>query len=158
MLEGKNINLRIIEKQDLRIIKEWTNDLHIDGEYSPILQETINDLEKQYDSLKEGQWYFIEKKEGTKIGPQVNIGHNSAIGKNCQIAGRTHISGSVKIGNSSKLWANCTIKDGISIGNNCTVGIGAIVTKDIESDITVMGLEALKLKSLVKFKKDSQYK
>lgn len=97
-------------------------------------------------------------KEGTKLGPQVNIGHNTIIDKNCQIAGRSHISGSVKIGYSSKLWANCTIKDGISIGDNCTVGIGAVVTNDIESNITVMGLEALKLKSLVKFKKDSQYK
>lgn len=95
---------------------------------------------------------------GTKLGPQVNIGHNCLIGNNCLIAGRTHISGSVKIGYSSKLWANCTIKDGISIGDNCTVGIGAIVTNDIESDIMVMGLEALKLKSLVKFKKDTQYK
>jgi len=68
MLEGKNINLRIVEKDDLIIIKEWTNNLHIDGEYSPILQETIKDLEKLYDNLKEGKWYFIEKKDEIKIG------------------------------------------------------------------------------------------
>lgn len=99
---------------------------------------------------------IIEK--GTKIGPQVNIGHNSIIGENCQIAGRTHISGSVKIGNSTQLWANCTIKDGIKIGNSCIVGIGAVVTKNIQDNVTVIGLEALKLRNLVKFKKDNEYK
>ena len=79
MLEGTKTNLRIIEKQDLILIKEWTNDLHIDGEYSPILQETINDLEKQYDSLKEGQWYFIEKKDETKVGFIIHILSGSGI-------------------------------------------------------------------------------
>ncbi len=73
MLEGNNVNLRIVEKEDLLIIKEWTNDLHIDGEYSPILQETINNLEKQYDNLIEGQMYFIEKKDETKIGFMIHM-------------------------------------------------------------------------------------
>ncbi len=97
-------------------------------------------------------------KNGTKVGPQVNIGHNSIIGRNCQIAGRTHISGSVKIGEESHLWANSIIKDGITIGSKCTIGIGAVVTKNVEDNITVMGLEAVKLKNLVKFKNTFEYK
>jgi ribosomal-protein-alanine N-acetyltransferase len=32
------------------------------------VQETKADLERQYDKLTEGQWYFVEKMDGTKIG------------------------------------------------------------------------------------------
>ncbi|MFA7090230.1 MAG: DapH/DapD/GlmU-related protein [Arcobacteraceae bacterium] len=97
-------------------------------------------------------------KKYTKIGPQVNIGHNTFIDENCEIAGRTHTSGSVKIGKNCFIGANCSIKNGIKIGNNCTVGIGAIVTKDIADHVSVMGLEALPLRKLVKFKNEQDYK
>jgi len=68
LLEGKNVNLRIIEKEDLSIVKEWVNDPEFMGEHEPISQETLTDLEKEYDKLTEGQWFFIEKKDGSKIG------------------------------------------------------------------------------------------
>jgi RimJ/RimL family protein N-acetyltransferase len=68
LLEGKNVNLRIMEKEDLSIVKEWDNDVNIMGEYEPIVQETKADLERQYDKLTEGQWFFVEKKDGTKVG------------------------------------------------------------------------------------------
>jgi RimJ/RimL family protein N-acetyltransferase len=68
MLEGRNVNLRIIEKGGLSIVKEWVNDPEFMGEYEPISQETLTDLEKEYDKLTEGQWFFIEKKDGSKIG------------------------------------------------------------------------------------------
>jgi RimJ/RimL family protein N-acetyltransferase len=65
---GKNVNLRIMEKEDLSLVKEWDNEVGIMGEYEPIIQETQADLERQYDKLTEGQWFGIEKKDGTKIG------------------------------------------------------------------------------------------
>jgi len=68
LLEGKKVNLRVVEKEDLSLLKEWKNDIEFIGEYQSISQETIRDLEKQYDELIEGQWFFIEKKDGSKIG------------------------------------------------------------------------------------------
>ena len=68
MLEGKNVNLRVVEKEDLPLLKEWRNNIEFIGEYQSISQETIRDLQKQYDELIESQWFFIEKKDGTKIG------------------------------------------------------------------------------------------
>jgi len=68
LLEGKNVNLRIMEREDLSIVKEWDNEVGIMGEYEPIVQETKTDLEKQFDKLTEGQWFFVEKKDGAKIG------------------------------------------------------------------------------------------
>lgn len=37
MLEGEKVNLRIMEKEDLPIVKEWDNDIGIMGEYEPII-------------------------------------------------------------------------------------------------------------------------
>jgi diamine N-acetyltransferase len=68
LLEGKNVNLRVVEKEDLALLKEWRNNLEFTGQYQSMLQETMKDLEKQYDDLIDEKWFFIEKKDGTKIG------------------------------------------------------------------------------------------
>jgi ribosomal-protein-alanine N-acetyltransferase len=68
MLKGKSVNLRLMEREDLPLLREWVNDLDFVGEFEPVSQETQRDLERQYDALTEGQWFFIEKKDGTKIG------------------------------------------------------------------------------------------
>jgi ribosomal-protein-alanine N-acetyltransferase len=68
LLEGKNVNLRIMEKEDLSVLQEWDNNPEFLGEYEPLRQETITELEKTYDNLKDAQWFFVQKKDGTKIG------------------------------------------------------------------------------------------
>lgn len=138
-LKDENKNLTMLRHLGKVIIEDF---IEI-GANSTIARGTLNDtIIKKY----------------TKIGPQVNIGHNTFIDENCEIAGRTHTSGSVKIGKNCFIGANCSIKNGIKIGNNCTVGIGAIVTKDIADHVSVMGLEALPLRKLVKFKNKQDYK
>jgi RimJ/RimL family protein N-acetyltransferase len=68
LLEGRNVSLRIIEKQDLPILLEWDNNIDFRGQFENPKQETIADLERLYDNIKDTQWFFIEKKDGTKIG------------------------------------------------------------------------------------------
>jgi len=68
LLEGKNINLRLMEKEDLSTLQEWDNNPEFMGEYEPFRQETRTDLERTYDNLKDAQWFFVQKKDGTKIG------------------------------------------------------------------------------------------
>ena len=70
MLQGNTVNLRVMEKEDLAFIKEWVNDRRFAGEYLPLTQETVGELETQYERTlgNEGKWFFIEKKDGTKIG------------------------------------------------------------------------------------------
>jgi len=70
-----------MEREDLPILKKWDNDIGIMGEYEPIIQETKTDLERQFDKLTEGQWFFIEKKDGTKIGLIAYfVAHGTVIG------------------------------------------------------------------------------
>jgi RimJ/RimL family protein N-acetyltransferase len=68
LLEGKTVNLRVVEKEDLSLLKEWRNNLEFTGQYQSMLQETMKDLEKQHESLTDEKWFFIEKKDGTRIG------------------------------------------------------------------------------------------
>jgi RimJ/RimL family protein N-acetyltransferase len=71
LLEGNLVNLRIIEREDLPLITEYENDPEFWGELAvyPLLQKSQADLEKEYDKRPpEENWFFIEKKDGTKIG------------------------------------------------------------------------------------------
>ena len=69
MLEGRNVNLRVIEETDLTQIAEWENSLDYIGEYNPLRQLSKGEIEKKYDKLgSEDKWFFIEKKDGSKIG------------------------------------------------------------------------------------------
>ena len=69
LLEGKNTNLRVMEKEDLSLFAEWNNDPAFGGEFEPIEQGSRTEVEKWYDSLLSGgKSFIIEKKDGSKIG------------------------------------------------------------------------------------------
>jgi hypothetical protein len=46
LLEGKNINLRIAEKDDVLLIMRWWSDLQYMGEYQDVMNKTQPELEK----------------------------------------------------------------------------------------------------------------
>jgi RimJ/RimL family protein N-acetyltransferase len=69
LLEGNNVNLRIVEKEDLSFYVNWVNDPSFFGEYNPLEQTTKAEMEKDYDTApSERKRFFVEKKDGTKIG------------------------------------------------------------------------------------------
>ena len=68
MLKGKLIDLNLIERNDLNIVKNWINDVDFVGEFEPFQQFTLSILEKEYDKKSEYNEYFIQTKEGIKIG------------------------------------------------------------------------------------------
>jgi ribosomal-protein-alanine N-acetyltransferase len=69
VLEGKNVNLRVVEKEDLLQNAELINNPDYFGEYNPLVQMSKADLEKQYEKLgPEEKRFLIEKKDGNRIG------------------------------------------------------------------------------------------
>jgi RimJ/RimL family protein N-acetyltransferase len=71
LLEGKNVNLRIVEKEDLPLFQEWSNNPDFAGIYNPLFaQESKGDIEKDYEKLdpQKKAWFLITKKDGTRIG------------------------------------------------------------------------------------------
>jgi len=69
LLEGKNVNLRILEKEELPFYVEWANDPSFFGDFNPLEQTTKIEMEKNYDTdPPESKRFFVEKKDGTKVG------------------------------------------------------------------------------------------
>ena len=68
MLEGKNVNLRVMEKEDLPLLTEWFNKPEVLGEYNPLHQGSRTDIEKMLETPNELKPFIIEKKDGSKIG------------------------------------------------------------------------------------------
>jgi ribosomal-protein-alanine N-acetyltransferase len=70
LLEGKNVNLKVVEKEDLSLLVGWFNSLEFTGRYDPLdAQQSREEIEKKYDNLgSEEKWFFIEKKNGGKVG------------------------------------------------------------------------------------------
>jgi UDP-3-O-[3-hydroxymyristoyl] glucosamine N-acyltransferase len=76
---------------------------------------------------------------GSKIDNLVHIGHNVKIGKCVYIAANSSIAGSSVIGDYSELWLGVSVADGINIGDNCSIGIGSVVIKNVESNKKCFG-------------------
>jgi len=69
LLEGRFANLRVVEREDLPLVAEWRSSPEIQGEFIPLIQESRAELEKRYDGFDPNErWFFIEKKDGSKIG------------------------------------------------------------------------------------------
>jgi RimJ/RimL family protein N-acetyltransferase len=69
LLEGKLVNLKPVEKEDLALITEWANNPDFMGEFEPISQESRAETEKYFEKLlPEKRWFIIEKKDGSRIG------------------------------------------------------------------------------------------
>ena len=83
MLEGKTVNLRIVEREDLALVAEWFNNLEFNGKYDPLdPQLSRAEVEKKFSELSpDAKWFIIEKKDGIKIG---FIGH-FVVGKMLEI-------------------------------------------------------------------------
>ena len=96
--------------------------------------------------IDKGSWRDSIIGARTKLDNMVHTGHNTQIGKDCLIVVGTVIGGSCTIGNKCFLGMNCTIKQGLKIADRVTIGMGAVVTKDItEPGTTWIGNPARKL-------------
>jgi UDP-3-O-[3-hydroxymyristoyl] glucosamine N-acyltransferase len=85
-------------------------------------------------------------KEGAKIDNLVHIAHNVVIGKHSAVIANAMIGGSTTIGDQTWIAPSTCIRDGIIIGNNTTVGLGALVTKNIPDNEVWAGFPAKKIR------------
>ena len=87
----------------------------------------------------------------TKIGYGLYIGHGgplvcnetAVIGNNCNLSQWTTIGtnegSAAVIGDNVYIGPSCCIVEHVRIGNNVTIGAGAVVTKDIPDNATAAG-------------------
>ncbi|MDP4289997.1 MAG: UDP-3-O-(3-hydroxymyristoyl)glucosamine N-acyltransferase [Bacteroidota bacterium] len=89
----------------------------------------------------------------TKIDNLVHISHNDVIGKNNYIIAGCVVAGSVTIGDNCWIAAS-RILNKVHIGDNVTVGFGALVLNNIKSNKTYMGVPSMDVEAYSKL----QYK
>ena len=88
----------------------------------------------------------------------IEIGDNAFIGQQVVIATLNHdlapdkranmFPAPVKIGNRVWIGAHATILAGVTIGDNAVVAAGAVVTKDVPSNVVVGGVPAKIIKTI----------
>lgn len=81
----------------------------------------------------------------TKINNLCHIAHNNKIGRNVVITGCVNVSGSNVIDDNVWIAPNASIRGFIHLGEGCTVGMGAVATKDIPAGETWVGNPARKM-------------
>ncbi|WP_370213770.1 UDP-3-O-(3-hydroxymyristoyl)glucosamine N-acyltransferase [Mesoflavibacter profundi] len=95
--------------------------------------------------------------EGTKLDNQIQVGHDTVIGKKCLIASQTGIAGCCIIEDEVTLWGQVGTTSGITIGKKANVLGQTGVTKSIEGHKTYFGTpieeSRVKLKDLAYVKK-----
>jgi len=82
-------------------------------------------------------------REGARIDNQVHISHNVEIGRHAAVIAQTMVGGSVSVGDYSWLAPSSIIINQVRIGHRSTVGLGAVVVKDVGDAETVMGSPAV---------------
>jgi len=86
-----------------------------------------------------------------KIGKHVHLNLHTTVGHDCIIgdyvttAPATNISGKCTIGECSYLGTNSALRQGITIGDHVTIGMGAVVVKDVIEEGTYVGNPLRKL-------------
>ncbi len=76
------------------------------------------------------------------INLTTTIGHDVKLGDCCTVMPGCSISGNVSIGKCSLLGTGSRIIQGITIGENCMIGAGAVVTKNFDSNLKILGVPA----------------
>ncbi|MCE5186427.1 MAG: UDP-3-O-(3-hydroxymyristoyl)glucosamine N-acyltransferase [Planctomycetaceae bacterium] len=76
---------------------------------------------------------------GTKIDNQVQVAHNVRTGKHCLMAGQTGLAGSVRLGDYVVMGGRTGASDNVKIGDQAMIGVGSIVTADVESKAKIYG-------------------
>ena len=88
--------------------------------------------------------------KNVKVDNLVHIAHDVKIGDNTLVVACTLIGGRTKIGKNSYLGPNCTVKNGLILGDNSKVSMGAVVTKDVKDNEVVTGNFAIPHEQFIK--------
>lgn len=91
---------------------------------------------------------------GTRIGNNVilntacTVDHHTVIGDHAHIAPGVHMGGEVRIGDRALVGIGAVVMPRKRIGAGSTVGAGSVVTRDVEPDLTVVGVPAAPVKTV----------
>ncbi|WP_423736753.1 acetyltransferase [Chitinophaga caseinilytica] len=140
---------------DPKLIQKLVSKFGADHEFPNLLHPTVighfDDITFERGNIVTASCIFtISIKVGSFniFNLNTTIGHDVVIGDCNVINPMVNISGGVTIGSGNLLGVNSTILQYKTIGNGSVIGASSLVTKDVEDSVLVLGVPAVKLKSL----------
>lgn len=85
--------------------------------------------------------------DGCKIDNLVHIAHNVVLGRNVMVIANAMLGGSVRIDDGAWVAPSVAVMNQASIGADATLGLGAVVIKNVEAGDVVVGNPAKVLRS-----------
>ncbi len=86
----------------------------------------------------------------SKIDNLVHIAHDVKLGQNAFVVACSLVAGRVRTGKNVYIGPNCTISNGLTMGNNSKASLGSVVTRNIEENQTVTGNFAIEHSNFLK--------
>lgn len=86
--------------------------------------------------------------DDVKTDNLVHIAHNCHIGPGCLITACAELSGGVQLGSNVWVGPNSSFMQKITVGAGSLVGLGAVVTKNVDENCVVAGSPAKKIRDL----------
>lgn len=80
--------------------------------------------------------------KNVKIDNLCHIAHNVEIGENTTVIALAMIGGSTKIGKNCWVAPSSALREGLIIGSNALIGLGAVVVKNVDAGDIVAGVPA----------------
>ena len=74
-----------------------------------------------------------------QIDNLVNIAHNGFVGAGSMIMPCVMMAGSARVGKRSYIGCNASITNGVSLGDDCQVGLGAVVIRSYGDNLVLAG-------------------
>lgn len=94
---------------------------------------------------------FTTLEDEVMLDCHVYVAHDCRIGPRVRIAACADLSGRVNVGRDSYIGPNCTISNGINIGDGATVTLGAVVVRDVPPGERVTGHFAVEHRKWLRF-------
>jgi UDP-3-O-[3-hydroxymyristoyl] glucosamine N-acyltransferase len=89
-----------------------------------------------------GSWRDTEIMKGCRIDNLVHIAHNVVLHANVVVVAQAMVAGSVEVGVGAWIGPAASVIQRITVGHGALVGMGAVVTRDVDPDVTVVGSPA----------------
>ena len=84
------------------------------------------------------------------INTGATVDHDCVIEDYCHVAPGVHISGGTHVGEGTWVGVGSSVIQCLNIGNNCMIGAGSVVVKDIPDNVTAFGCPAKVIKIISK--------
>jgi sugar O-acyltransferase (sialic acid O-acetyltransferase NeuD family) len=68
-----------------------------------------------------------------------SIGHDVELGDYCTLSSHVDLTGHVKVGHRVFFGSGARVLPGVTIGDDATIGAGAVVVRDVPAGVTVFG-------------------